>query len=556
MPVGYSFPSEESLDTDAYLNEAFEWDLPETYNLAETVEKADETRDLTALIHRDDHGRAHRFTYAELDDTASALGAHLLEAGLESGDRIALCFPQSPELLVAHLATYRIGCLAVPLSVLLGQESLEHSLAHSEASALLADATVYEHFETTVEDADLPVKLVVDLAAETYDGPERHLGAFADHVSSDRSSDIVATKPDEPAIIVYTSGTSGTPKGVVQRHQYLIGTLPGYQCWFHCFGDEHRERVWTPAEWAWAGALFDAVFPTLACGGIVVSSVRRSGFNPVGALALIEQFDVSRSFMPSTAMWQIREETKPSAADLEALEVVMCGGEKLPEPVKEWAERELEIVVNEAYGQTEANALIGDCQALYESKPDSMGRIYPGHECAILDEDLEPVAPGSVGQIALERSDPVLFESYLGDEEATEACYAGDWYLTGDLARMDENGYVTFAGRADDLIISSGYRVSPTAVEAALCRSPMVANAAVGGVSDDERGQRIVAYVLLGKAVETPAEASGQAPIEETLRQHVRDSLGPHKTPHEIEVLEDPPRTRTGKLDRATLFPE
>ncbi|OVE83273.1 hypothetical protein B2G88_16490 [Natronolimnobius baerhuensis] len=533
----------------------FEWDLPETYNLAESAHKTGEARNLTALVHRDDHGRAHRFTYAELDDAASALGAQLREAGLEPGDRIALCFPQSPELLVAHLATYRIGCLAVPLSVLLGQESLAHSLEHSNASALLADATVYDQIEEPVAAADLPTELVVDLEAEAYDGPNRHLGAFAHRVSSDRSSEIVATKPDEPAIIVYTSGTSGTPKGVVQRHQYLIGTLPGYQCWFHCFGDEHRERVWTPAEWAWAGSLFDAVFPTLACGGTVVSSVRRSGFDPADALALLERFDVSRSFMPSTAMWQIREETEPSAGDLDALEVVMCGGEKLPEPVKEWAERELAIVVNEAYGQTEANAMIGDCQVLYESKPDSMGRIYPGHECAILDEDLEPVEPGSVGQIALERSDPVLFAGYLGDKEATEECYDGGWYLTGDLARLDEDGYVTFAGRADNLIISSGYRVSPTAVEAALCRAPTVANAAVGGVSDEERGQRIVAYVLLETDVETPAEANEETTLEDDLRQHVRDRLGPHKTPHEIEVLEDPPRTRTGKLDRATLFP-
>ncbi len=297
-------------------------------------------------MHRDDHGRAHRFTYAELDDAASALGAQLREAGLEPGDRIALCFPQSPELLVAHLATYRIGCLAVPLSVLLGQESLAHSLEHSNASALLADATVYDQIEEPVAAATCD-RTRRRPRGRSLRRPQPTPRAFAHRVSSDRSSEIVATKPDEPAIIVYTSGTSGTPKGVVQRHQYLIGTLPGYQCWFHCFGDEHRERVWTPAEWAWAGSLFDAVFPTLACGGTVVSSVRRSGFDPADALALLERFDVSRSFMPSTAMWQIREETEPSAGDLDALEVVMCGGEKLPEPVKEWAERELAIVVNE-----------------------------------------------------------------------------------------------------------------------------------------------------------------------------------------------------------------
>lgn len=546
--------------------EGFEWELPETFNLGNVVQTTDgETAERTALVHVDGDDRRHRFTYGELEAAAAALGARLADAGLEPGDRIALLFPQCPEALVAHLATYRIGCLAVPLSVLLGTESLSYTLEHSGASALLADARVYDRFEATLSAQEFDYELAVELGAagtgERYADPDRHLGGFAPRVDPDGDRDPVETAADEPAIVVYTSGTSGKPKGVVQTHQYLLGALPSYQCWFHCFGATHRERVWTPAEWAWAGALFDVVFPTLAMGGTVVSRERRSGFDPERALELMERRAVSRAFMPPTALWQIRRDADPSAHDLEPLEVVMCGGEKLSAPLAQWAERELEAVVNESYGQTEANALIGNCRALFEPREDSMGKPYPGHACQIVtstdgegdERSYRPVEPGEIGEIALEVPDPVLFAGYWKDEAATEACFADGLYLTGDLASRDGDGFVSFAGRADDLIITAGYRVSPAEVEAALCTAPDVSEAAVGGVPDEERGQRIEAYVLCDAADE--GEGGGR-PTPEELRRHVRERLGAHKVPQSVTVLEEPPRTRTGKLDRSALFPD
>ncbi|WP_207592699.1 AMP-binding protein [Halomontanus rarus] len=579
MPVsaGYSLPTPDGTTTYEEVLAGFEWDLPETFNLGTVVDTNDETPpETTALVHVDDADETHRFTYGEFEAAATALGSHLVDAGLEAGDRIALCFPQSPELLVAHLATYRIGCLAVPLSVILGEDSLSYTIEHSDATALLADARVSDRFESTLADRDFDYELAVDLGgvdAETGDGeryadPNRHLGGYAGYVPADADHEVIPTAPADPAIVVYTSGTSGKPKGVVQTHQYVIGALPSYQCWFHCFESTHRERVWTPAEWSWAGALFDVVFPTLALGGTVVSRVRRSGFDPERALELVERRRVSRAFMPPTALWQIRQHADPSARDLDSLEVVMCGGEKLSAPLARWAERELDVVVNESYGQTEANALIGNCRALFESREDSMGKPYPGHECRIVDEEYRPVEPGEVGQIALELPDPVLFDGYWNDEAATEECFADGLYLTGDLATQDEDGYVHFAGRADDLIITAGYRVSPAEVESALCTAPGVTEAAVGGVPDEERGQRIKAYVLLeggrGGESENGSEGDGGTdtggedgrPTAEDLRQHVRERLGAHKAPREVVVLDEPPQTRTGKLDRSALFPK
>ncbi len=547
MPVGYSLPVVDSATSYEDLVEGFEWDVPGSFNIGGTVRKsAASARSATALVHVDEDGASHEFTYAELDDAAAALAAHLDAAGLEPGDRIAMCFPQSPELLVAHLATYRLGCVAVPLSVILGDDSARYSLAHSGASALLVDSQVYAELEPVVDDLDLSHRLVVDVDGDGYDGPARHLGGYADHVDSGGEHGVAETSADDPAIIVYTSGTTGKPKGVVQAHRYLIGALPSYQCWFHLFGEDHRERVWTPAEWSWAGALFDAVFPTLAMGGTVVSRARRSGFDPERALELVADVGVSRAFMPPTALWQIRDECDPSAADLSTLAVLMCGGEKLSASLRRWAERELDLVVNESYGQTEANALVGNCQALFDARDGSMGKPYPGHACRVVDDDGDPVDQGAVGEMVLDLPDPVVFEGYWNDEAATAACFDDGAYLTGDLATVDGDGYLEFAGRSDDVIVTAGYRVSPAEVEAALRAVPSVAEAAVGGVPDEERGQRIRAYVF--------PDGGGDPVSVDELRQHVRDSLGPHKTPAEIDVREEIPKTRSGKLDRSALF--
>lgn len=549
MPEGYSLPVVDESTTYDDLISGFEWNVPEVYNIAGAVRRiADERPAATALAHVDDDGGRHEFSYAELDDAAAALAAHLAAADLERGDRIAVCFPQSPELLVAHLAIYRIGCVAVPLSVILGDDSARYSLTHSGADALLVDSQVHEDLKDVVADLDLRYELVVDVSGEQYEGSTRHLGGYDDHVDGDETHDLVETAPDDPALIVYTSGTSGKPKGVVQAHQYLIGALPSYQLWFQLFDDRHRERVWTPAEWSWAGSLFDVVFPTLALGGTVVSNGRRSGFDPRHALRLVADLDVSRAFLPPTALSQIRNNCDPDSVGLSRLEVVMCGGEQCSASLRHWAERELDLVVNESYGQTEANALVGNCQALFDARDDSMGKPYPGHACRVVGDDGEPVAPDEVGEIVLNLPDPVVFEGYWDDEATTAERFAEGQYLTGDLATVDEDGYLYFVGRSDDVIISAGYRVSPAEVESVLCDLPGVNEAAVGGVPDEERGQRI-------KAVVFPADGT-EPPSPDRLRQHVRSTLGPHKAPDEVELLEEPPTTRSGKLDRSALFPD
>ncbi|WP_049904090.1 acyl-CoA synthetase [Halococcus agarilyticus] len=537
MNPGYDLPEPDSDAPDPW--SGFEWQLGESYNIA-TVALDGTEPDRPALRHVSVDGEQLTLSYGDLTRAVDATAAELASIGVGPGDTVGVCLPQCPELLVTHLAAFERGAVVVPLSMLLGDDSLSYSLKHSGAAALVADEERLARF-----DLDLSEITVLAVSPTVSDTP---LGGLSAHTTLGRNVESCQTAPDDPALIMYTSGTTGKPKGVVQGHQFLAGSLPGYQAWFEMFSraDMRDARVWTPAEWAWAGALFDVVFPTLALGGTVVSRERRSGFDPDAALELIEQERVTNAFLPPTALGRIKNEGVVGDYDTASLDTVLCGGEKLPESLHSWAEKTLEITVNESYGQTEANALIGNCRRAYSARLGSMGRPYPGHDIVLVDEDGTEVPNGEVGEIAVRLPDPVVFLRYHGDDPATRAKFDGDLFLTGDLAVRDEAGYLRHQGRKDDLILTSGYRVSPHEVEAALLSHPDVTDAVVGGVSDDERGQRITAYVV----------PSGRVPDAERLREHVRDELGAHKVPREIVIVQEIPETRTGKTDRGALFDE
>ncbi|MFP8953478.1 acyl-CoA synthetase [Natrialbaceae archaeon A-arb3/5] len=524
----------------------FRWDLPETFNVADVC--LDHPAARTALRYVDEFGDETALTYGDIERAVADAAAALSARDIGKGDAVGVCLPQCPELLVVHLATLSRGGVVVPLSMLLGDEHAGHALDHADASALVVDRAKADELSIRTPPETVVVEPEPARERDALGGLGGTLVTDEDASSDQARLHTVETTPDDPAFVLYTSGTTGAPKGVVQGHRYLIGSLPGYQCWFELFDREAaaESRAWTPAEWAWAGALFDVVYPTLVMGGTVVARERRSGFDPERASRLVDRTGVTHTFLPPTALGKFR--TGGDLDRLDSLRVINCGGEALPTDLRRWTEETLDVVVNEAYGQTEANALVGECWAAYPAREGAMGKPYPGHDVLVVDDDGDPVPDGEVGRIALDPDDPVLFLEYLDDPEATaEAYFDNGLFDTGDLAVRDDDGYLYHRGRADDLIITSGYRVSPLEVENALATHSDVAAAVVAGVPDEHRGERVAAVVV-------PNGREGDDAFRDELEHRVRDRLGAHKAPREIRFRSTIPETRTGKADRDAVF--
>ncbi|MBL8490419.1 MAG: AMP-binding protein, partial [Rhodocyclaceae bacterium] len=270
-----------------------------------------------------------------------------------------------------------------------------------------------------------------------------------------------------------------------------------------------------------------------------------------------ERYGVRNAFLFPTALkMMMTAVAKPAAAYDLALRSIMSGGEAVGEAVFEWARDELGVTINEIFGQTEINYVVGGCGSVYGPKPGAMGRPYPGHRVAILDDEGNPVAPGEAGEVCVQRAcqgarDAVFLLEYWKNPQATADKFFGSgdaaWGRTGDMARQDEDGYLWYDGRSDDVIKSAGYRIGPAEIENCLVRHPAVANAAVIGVPDATRGAAIKAYVVL-----QPGRQASVA-LEAELQAHVRQSLAPYEVPRQVAFIEALPMTTTGKVQRKVL---
>jgi acetyl-CoA synthetase len=360
-----------------------------------------------------------------------------------------------------------------------------------------------------------------------------------------RASDRFATADtaaDDPAVIIYTSGTTGQPKGALHAHRVLLGHLPGVEL-PHRFFPQAGDLFWTPADWAWIGGLFDVLLPSLF-HGIPVLARRFPKFDPDAAFALMARHGVRNVFMPATALRLLRAAKAPPGLALRSL---ASGGETLGEGLLEWGRATFGLTINEFYGQTEANLVVSACADLFASPPGSMGRAVPGHRVAVIGADGEPLPPGELGDIAVASPDPVMMLRYWNNPEATAAKFRGQWLVTGDQGRADEAGNLFFVGRDDDVITSAGYRIGPGEVEECLTRHPAVALAAVIGVPDPVRTERVKAFLVL-----RPGHQPGEALAAE-IQGFVRTRLAAHEYPREVAFVDALPTTATGKVMRKAL---
>ncbi|MEP1574709.1 AMP-binding protein [Roseibium album] len=524
------------------LKTRFQWSLPDTYNVAGVVSDAWAASDPQRLAIRHIHtnGTAEDWTHQALNRVANRLANAFRSLGIRPGDRVALLLPQCPPTAIAHLAAYKLGAIAVPLSALFGQDALRYRLSDSGARFLVTDAAGLEKLDEIRDDLpDLEFVVSVDEAGSK----DMSFNALAER-ASDRF-ETLATTPDDPALMIYTSGTTGQPKGVLHGHRVLIGHMPGIELSQNFLG-RSGDLLWTPADWAWAGGLLNALFPALKLGVPVVSFASRK-FDPEFAFHLLESQGIRNAFIPPTALKMLRAVDNPAKRFTLNWRSVGSAGESLGRETYDWFAEEFGFHVNEFYGQTECNAVLGSAASLGVTRAGAIGKATPGHDVAIIDDGGNVLPAEALGQIAIRRPDPVMFLEYWNKPEATQEKFIGDWMITGDQGLMDEDGYVHFVGRDDDIITSASYRIGPGEIEDCLIKHPAVALAAVVGKPDPLRTEIVKAYVVLRP---DNAESVG---LEDNIRGFVRDRLSAHEYPREIEFVEDLPMTTTGKVIRRKL---
>ncbi|MCA0214867.1 MAG: AMP-binding protein [Proteobacteria bacterium] len=545
-------------DNYAALHQGFRWAVPEHFNMAQVccrrwADRPDADERIAIHAHQGD-GRGPSFSYAQLQDGANRLSAVLKVLGVQRGDRVAIVLPQRYETAVAYMAVLQMGAVGMPLSTLFGPEALEYRLQDSEARVAICDGACIDAINQVRDDCPL-LETVIGVA---------EAGRLADIefdlalAQESGQFELVNTHADEAAVLIYTSGTTGNPKGALIPHRALIGNLSGFVCsqnWFGFDGarNESSDAVfWSPADWAWTGGLMDALLPTLYFGRPIIGYNGR--FSPELAFTLMQQHGVTHSFLFPTALKaMMKAYPKPRKHFKLKLRAMMSAGEAVGDAVFAYCRDELGVLVNEMFGQTEINYVVGNCTRYWPAKPGSMGKGYPGHNVRVIDDDGNECPVGTPGDVAVNRfdvhgePDPIFFLGYWKNPAATQAKYTGDWCRTGDVAVRDADGYLWYQGRADDVFKAAGYRIGPGEIENCLVKHPAVANAAVVPKPDRERGALVKAYVVLAAGY-----VANDALIAE-LQAHVKGKLAPYEYPKEIEFIDSLPMTTTGKVQRRVL---
>ncbi|MCP5287000.1 MAG: AMP-binding protein [Burkholderiaceae bacterium] len=545
-------------DRHAALHAGFRWQVPAHMNIAELCcgRWARRTPQAVAIHWAREDGRRGRLSYAQLQAMAERLAAVLAARGVQRGDRVAIVMPQRVETAAAHMAVYRLGAVAMPLSMLFGPEALAFRLNDSGARVAIVDESAIANLRAArAESPALTTVLAVGGASGQGDLD------WDDALAAVRPRrTIVRTAADDPAVLIYTSGTTGPPKGALIPHRALIGNLSGFVCsqnWYPATpGAGDAPVFWSPADWAWTGGLMDALLPVLYFGRPIVAWQGR--FTPETAFALMQRYRVTHSFLFPTALKaMMKVEPEPRRRWKLRLRAIMSAGEAVGDAVFAWTRDALGVTLNEMFGQTEINYVVGNCALHWPARPGSMGRPYPGHRVAVIDDEGRECPRGTPGDVAVHRRDvhgqpdPVFFLGYWHNDDATRAKYTGDpadsWCRTGDMAVMDDDGYLWYQGRSDDMFKAAGYRIGPSEVENCLVKHPAVANAAVVPKPDAERGAVVKAYVVLAPGF------TGDAALIEDLQRHVRGRLAPYEYPKEIEFIDALPMTTTGKVQRRVL---
>lgn len=514
------------------------------YNMAaDTVDRhaAGPKAARTALVCDRGTGFVAQYSYADLARLSDRFAAFLRREGVVKGDVVACYCGQGLETALTHLGAYKLGAIAAPLSQLYGPDAVAHVLADCGAKVIVTEGELWRRLAAVGSGCGAIGKVIAS------GGCEVGQLSFDEALETDGEGFVPdATGAEDPALLLYTSGSTGMPKGILHRQRVLRGYLASVSLFYEMEMNDPDRVLWTVSDWSWVAGIFNVMLTGWYFGQTVVAGSTR--FNPEWAFQFMAAHGVTHCFLTPTALKRLAtiEDPRSRWSDL-VLRAIGTGGEPLPRAVLEWAETRLGIPINEFYGLTEVNHLVGNCRRLWPIKPGSMGRPYPGHKLAVIDERGEPVSDGTVGEIVVRDDDPTLFIGYWRQPDRTAEMRIGRWVRTGDYGYRDDDGYFWYEGRRDDLIKSAGYRIGPAEVEDALVRHPAVTEAAVIGSPDPERGQVVKAFVRLSDAA-----APSQDLVRE-LQDHVKTNLAAYKYPRRIEFVDSFPLTSTGKINRKEL---
>jgi acetyl-CoA synthetase len=525
--------------TDSFeeAHRSFRWQVPGRFNMAGAVcDRHAGKSSATALLCETSTGQTTRYTFSDLRSLSNRLANAFQSVGVQSGDRVAIILPQRVETGLCHLAAWKMGAVSLPLSVLFGTDALQYRLQDSGARIAICSKEGFDRVKSLR--AELPDLDTVINCDDPKAGFWPLLNRGADTFETIKSA------ADDPALIIYTSGTTGPPKGAVIAHRCLLGNLSGFEM-SHNFFPQADDLMWTPADWAWTGGLLDALIPAWFYGKPVLG-YDGGRFDAEKAYDLMDRYRVRNAFIPPTALKMLRQ-----VGDLKArgvhLRSVMSAGESLGAQLYEWAAQALGVQVNEMWGQTEFNYIVGNCSAIMSVKPGSMGKAYPGHRVEPVDEGGNVLGDGEIGELCAHRDDPVMFLGYWQREQATQDKYLGPWWSTGDLGYRDAEGYLWFVGRKDDVISSAGHRIGPGEIEDCMLKHPAVAQAAAVGSPDELRGEIVKAFIVLAQD-HAPSDA-----LRQDIQDAVRRDLAAYEYPREIEFVSELPMTTTGKVRRIEL---
>lgn len=569
----------QSRDMYEALHRGFRWAVPAQFNIAEVCcrrwAQSDDAGRRVAVLADGPGLQARAHSYAELQQQANRLSQALVQLRVKPGDRVAIVLPQRFETAVAYMAVLQMGAVAMPLSTLFGPEALEFRLKDSRTEVLICDDAAITAVQNIRGHCEA-LRHVIGVGDSSLGDAGGGAAAMADldyaRITAEQPAAFVPvrTRADDPAVLIYTSGTTGNPKGALIPHRALIGNLTGFICSQNWFGFDPEATgplpalprpktpsvFWSPADWSWTGGLMDALLPSLYFGRPIVAWNGR--FSAQTAFELLQKHEVTHTFLFPTALKaMMKAYPQPKKYFKLRLQAIMSAGEAVGDAVFAYCRQQLGVTVNEMFGQTEVNYIVGNCSIFWPPKAGSMGKGYPGHRVAVIDEAGRECPADAVGEVAIHRldvhgqPDPIFFLGYWNNEAGTRAKYTGDWCRTGDLATRDADGYLWYQGRADDMFKAAGYRIGPGEIENCLVKHPAVANAAVVPKPDAERGALVKAYVVL--TPEARARLGDGSALVTELQQHVRGKLAPYEYPKEIEFIEALPMTTTGKVQRRVL---